>query len=97
MAYTKEQHEKWLLKNGCHPSQLKNKKRTNGNLRSLFSVQVSRIEKPDLSGVGVTGLKKNENKYTGKEIMGVAVMHKSCLQPVRTKEAAADIARMRRG
>lgn len=95
---SKEEHEAWLRKNGVHPSQIKGRSKSSGSsVRSLFSVPVSRVEKPDLSDVGVTGQKKVENKYTGKEIMGVAVMHKSCLQPVRTKEAAADIARMRRG
>jgi hypothetical protein len=92
------EHEAWLIKNGVHPSQIKSRTKTKGNRADVkFSVPVSRIEKPDLSGIGPTGLKRNENKYTGREIIGVAVLHKSCMQPIRTKEAASDIARMRRG
>jgi hypothetical protein len=34
--------------------------------------------------------------YTGTKILGVAVLHKSCLQPVFSQEEATDIARMRR-
>lgn len=47
-----------------------------------------------LSG-GVCG-KKDSPKYTGDLIKGVAVMHKSCLQPVISKEQATESARMRR-
>ena len=38
----------------------------------------------------------NVKVYTGTEIIGIAVMHKSCLQPVFNKLAAEDSARMRR-
>ncbi len=34
--------------------------------------------------------------YTGDKLVGIAIMHKSCLQPVFSKEAAADTAKMRR-
>lgn len=34
--------------------------------------------------------------YTGTKIVGIAVLHKSCLQPVFSREAAEDTARMRR-
>lgn len=34
--------------------------------------------------------------YTGGEIIGITVLHKSCLQPVFNKEAAEDAAKMRR-
>jgi hypothetical protein len=92
------EHEAWLRKNGCHPDQIKSRSKPGGNrARVQFSVPVSKVSKPDLSNVGPTGFKVEEKKYTGREIMGVAVLHKSCMQPVRTKEAAADIARMRRG
>jgi hypothetical protein len=35
-------------------------------------------------------------RYTGDAVVGVAVLHKSCLQPVFSKEAAEDAAKMRR-
>lgn len=34
--------------------------------------------------------------YTGSEMIGITVIHKSCLQPVFSKEAAEDAAKMRR-
>jgi len=34
--------------------------------------------------------------YTGSEILGISVIHKSCLQPVFNKQAAKDAASMRR-
>ena len=38
----------------------------------------------------------NVKVYTGTEIIGIAVMHKSCLQPMFNKQAAEDSAHMRR-
>lgn len=46
-------------------------------------------------GIGVGGARK-EMTYTGNHIIGVAVLHKSCLQPVSSQKDAQDIARMRR-
>ena len=34
--------------------------------------------------------------YTGTEMVGIAIIHKSCLQPVFSKEAATDTSQMRR-
>ena len=51
---------------------------------------------PSGSGIGVHFSRKRENKYTGDEIMGIAVMHKSNLVPVRKQGDAEDIAKMRR-
>jgi hypothetical protein len=44
---------------------------------------------------GVAVLKPVQ-QYTGDKMIGIAVMHKSCLQPVFSQEAAADSASMRR-
>lgn len=35
--------------------------------------------------------------YTGTEVIGIAVMHKSCLQPIFNKTAVIEVAKMRRG
>lgn len=35
-------------------------------------------------------------EYTGDKMIGIAIMHKSCLQPVFSEEAAKDSASMRR-
>jgi len=47
------------------------------------------------SGVGV-GLKKQNNQYTGSNIIGIGTLHKSNAVPVFRKEDAEDIAKMRR-
>ena len=35
--------------------------------------------------------------YTGENLVGIAVMHKSCLQPIFNQQQAIDSAKMRRG
>ena len=47
------------------------------------------------TGTGLA-VKKEVQQYTGTECIGIAVMHKSCLQPVFNKQSAEDIAKMRR-
>lgn len=44
---------------------------------------------------GSTALKEIP-KYTGTEMVGISIIHKSCLQPVFSKQAAIDVATMRR-
>ena len=44
---------------------------------------------------GSTALKEVP-KYTGTEMIGISIIHKSCLKPVFSKEAAIDVASMRR-
>ena len=34
--------------------------------------------------------------YTGTEMIGISIIHKSCWQPIFSKEAAVDAASMRR-
>lgn len=41
--------------------------------------------------------RRTANKYTGDEIIGIAVMHKSNAVPIRSKKSAEEIAKMRRG
>ena len=41
--------------------------------------------------------KKKEKIYTGTEIIGIAVMHKSNAVPIRNKKSAEEVAKMRRG
>jgi hypothetical protein len=40
---------------------------------------------------------RQENEYTGANLIGIAVMHKSNLVPVFRKDDAVEISRMRRG
>jgi hypothetical protein len=92
LAQAREEHQKFLVSMGYSG----NAPKSESKKAPKFSVQVSRMETPDLSGIGPTGMKKEEQKYTGKEIIGIAVMHKSNAVPIRSKEVASDIAKMRR-
>ena len=40
--------------------------------------------------------KKKTIYYTGEKIIGIATIHKSCLQPIFNKQSAVDVAHMRR-
>lgn len=48
------------------------------------------------SNLGGKCSKIKDNKYTGTLIKGIAVMHKSCLQPIINQQEAIDSAHMRR-
>lgn len=48
---------------------------------------------PDSSGNATL---KSSNQYTGDKVLGISIVHKSCLQPVFTEEQAKDFANMRR-
>lgn len=50
-------------------------------------------------GKFVTGVaaKKSPDAYTGNKVVGIATMHKSCLQPVFSQQEAEESAKMRRG
>ena len=47
------------------------------------------------SGVGIAA-KKEVPVYTGDKMLGVTILHKSCLQPVFNEQSAVDAANMRR-
>lgn len=49
--------------------------------------------RPDSNGVAA---KAEQKTYTGDKVMGISIVHKSCLQPVFSEEQAKDLASMRR-
>ena len=51
---------------------------------------------PSLVTPGGTTALKDAPVYTGTEMVGIAIIHKSCLQPVFSKQAAIDTSQMRR-
>ncbi len=51
---------------------------------------------PSLVTPGGSATLKEVPVYTGTEMIGIAIIHKSCLQPVFSKQAATDTAQMRR-
>lgn len=68
----------------------------------LYSVAPSRSTDrqtphiPSLVTPGGSTAAKEILEYTGENMLGISIIHKSCLQPVFSKEAATDAANMRR-
>lgn len=91
-----DKHDAWLRKMGVHPSQLKDKKKSGAQIPDY---KQSRSNIPTSDVVCKIAGKKKENVYTGDEIVGFGQLHKSNMVPIRkdNKEAAKEIARMRRG
>lgn len=58
---------------------------TTRNIPSVTSVHKGAVSSPQ------------SQQYTGDKVLGITIVHKSCLQPVFSQEAAIDAARMRRG
>ena len=56
--------------------------------------ETPRIASLDTGWVACT--KGADQEYTGSAVLGIAVQHKSCLQPVFSQEAAVESAKMRR-
>ncbi len=96
-------HNKWLRERGLHPSQLKAKLPHDAKGRRLgvgdmpdYSARQDTVPTSDV--IMATATKKQENTYTGNEIAGIGLLHKSNLVPVRKdSNDAKEIARMRRG
>ena len=95
------EHDKWLTKMGVHPDQLAEKKKANGG-KSPYSMpdysSPSGNKIPTSDRICGNGTKKESMQYSGeRELLGVAMMHKSNLVPVFSTKDAKEIARMRRG
>jgi len=67
------------------------------NSRVVVDPRRSTNHIPSLDTGAAIAAKKEVQQYTGTECIGVAVMHKSCLQPIFNKQSAEDVAKMRRG
>jgi len=39
---------------------------------------------------------QQRREYTGSNMIGISIIHKSCLQPIFSEQAAKDVANMRR-
>ena len=65
---------------------------------STFALRVSTTNSIPSHGMSIGNTDLVERpKYTGENLLGIAVMHKSNLVPVFKAQDAVDIARMRRG
>ena len=96
-------HDAWLRENGCHPDQIKARKKEYKPLQ-ISQEQLDREAKrkefdekyPSMNTMKGNTNKKEPQQYTGTLIKGIAQMHKSNAVPVIDKQAAIDIANMRR-
>ena len=96
-------HDKWLRARGIAPDQLKAKLPTDakGNRKGIYSIPNYRehqgIYRCSNNIIGST-TKKPEQQYTGDQLAGIGMLHKSNMVPVRKdSNDAKEIARMRRG
>ena len=95
-------HNKWLRERGLAPDQLKaalphDAKGRRLGVYDMPDYSVSKTAPTSDCIVPVAG-KRKENVYTGDEIAGIGLLHKSNLVPVRKdSNDAKEIARMRRG
>ena len=90
----KDEHDIWLRSRGLHPDQLAAKKQK-PTIWATAEKSTSRQTHKTSNTVG-NGYAKEPKIYTGKNLLGICVMHKSCLVPVFNKEDAIAIASMRR-
>ena len=100
----KAKHDAWLRENGCHPDQIKARK------KEFKPLQISEADKertkrkdefdkkfPSMMTMKGNTNKKEPMKYTGTLVTGIAQMHKSNAVPIINKEQAIEVAKMRRG
>ena len=90
------EHEAWLESMGVGKTTLPtNKKGERVGIYSIPDYSTKRVTSDRVPG---NGHAKERNVYTGDEIMGIALNHKSNYEPIRkdNKKAAIDSAQMRR-
>ena len=96
-AAAKSAHDEWLRSMGINPDKKPRKPRKSVNsLPDLSCDSTNKVKTSDK--ICGNGSIKETPKYTGDEIAGIVVTHKSNLMPVRkdNKQAAIDAAQMRR-
>ena len=96
-------HDKWLRSRGIAPDQLKAKLPTNakGERKGIYAIPDYKVHQSTAqcsNNCGGSTAKKPEQQYTGNELAGIGMLHKSNMVPVRKdSNDAKEIARMRRG
>jgi len=99
LAAAKAEHEKWMKSMGVGKHELPTDKK--GNRVGINNIPDYREHQShaQLSNSVGNGYAREKNTYTGDEIMGVVLNHKSNYEPVRrdNRNAAIEAAKMRRG
>lgn len=94
-AEAQAKHDKWLMKMGVHPSQLKKKDMSSG--ASIPDYKATRPSIPTSDRITPIQGKRKANVYSGEYITGLATMHKSNTVPVGRGDSPEEYAKMRRG
>ena len=88
--FQQEMYKRW----GINPNA---KQKPSKNLTRQYDHRSSDMLITRVSGSVSSCARKESPKYTGDLLVGTATMHKSCLQPVISKQQAIESATMRRG
>lgn len=91
-----QEHEAWLAKMGVGKTKLPTNKQ--GKRVGIHNIPDYSTQRVTSDVIPDNGHSKEKNRYTGNEIMGITLNHKSNYEPVRrdNKKAAVDSAQMRR-
>ena len=87
--YQQEMYKRW----GIDPNA---KQKPTKNFSGSYSHRSSDIGINRVPISGTICAKKESKRYTGDVVIGIAIQHKSCLQPVISKQQAIESATMRR-
>ena len=92
-----ESHNEWLRSMGVNPDKKPTKRSLKGVKRADLSVESSNSVKTS-DKIPASGSIKETSRYTGDQLVGVALMHKQAYEPIRkdNKQAAVASAQMRR-
>lgn len=96
LAQAHAEHDAWLERMGVGKTKLPtNAKGERVGIYSIPDYSTKRVTSDTIPG---NGHARHQNTYTGDEIMGITLNHKSNYEPVRrdNKKAAIDSAQMRR-
>jgi hypothetical protein len=96
-ATVKANHDAWLRSMGINPDKKPSRRNLKGIDMPDLSVQSTNTIKTSDKICGSGSIKESQT-YTGNEIMGITLLHKSSFEPIRkdNKQAAVDAAHMRR-
>ena len=96
LSQAQQEHEDWLSKMGVGKTQLPTNKK--GERVGIYDIPDYSSERVTSDSIPAHGPAKERVQYTGDEIMGITLNHKSNYEPVRrdNKKAAVDSAQMRR-
>lgn len=100
LAEAQERHNEWLKKRGLDDKSLAEKlqKDKRGRRKGIYDIPDYSVKRVTSDSIPDSGVAREQLKYTGDEIMGITLNHKSNFEPVRrdNRQAAIDSARMRR-